>query len=195
MPASIYAVGSRLRAKSVCMLLQPGLLCRACRAVLALAWSQRIGAALFVRSNMAWAASIVGCRNGWRCHLQPNALCYVHRRPQICCCLCRAVTVQSLHLCRTCGCAFPAATLPTSCACPMPEPTHPAAALLDLLLLLIPHASNCWPCCCCLQALVYSVGRPDPWPTVVGYHELFHLLVAAAALMHYTAVYRVVRAQ
>jgi hemolysin III len=41
-------------------------------------------------------------------------------------------------------------------------------------------------------ALVYSRQRPDPWPAVFGYHEVFHALVLAAGLIFYIAVIRVV---
>jgi hemolysin III len=37
-------------------------------------------------------------------------------------------------------------------------------------------------------AVVYASRRPDPVPTVFGYHELFHALVIAAAACQYTAV-------
>lgn len=37
-------------------------------------------------------------------------------------------------------------------------------------------------------ALVYAFRRPDPAPTVFGYHEIFHALVIAAAIAHFTAV-------
>ncbi len=36
-----------------------------------------------------------------------------------------------------------------------------------------------------LGALVYALRRPDPWPSTFGYHEIFHLLVIAAAVLHY----------
>jgi hemolysin III len=46
-----------------------------------------------------------------------------------------------------------------------------------------------------LGGLLYSVGaviyahkRPDPVPTVFGYHELFHLLVIVAAALQYAVV-------
>ena len=39
-----------------------------------------------------------------------------------------------------------------------------------------------------LGALVYAVKRPDPWPAVFGYHEVFHALVIAAAICHFIAV-------
>jgi hemolysin III len=37
-------------------------------------------------------------------------------------------------------------------------------------------------------ALVYALRRPDPSPAVFGYHEIFHLLVIAAAAAQYAAV-------
>ncbi len=43
-----------------------------------------------------------------------------------------------------------------------------------------------------LGALVYSRRRPDPAPTVFGYHEVFHALVLLAGLVFYTMVIVVV---
>lgn len=43
-----------------------------------------------------------------------------------------------------------------------------------------------------LGAVVYAKKRPDPVPTVFGYHEVFHALVLVAATMHYAAVALVV---
>jgi hemolysin III len=37
-------------------------------------------------------------------------------------------------------------------------------------------------------AIVHAARRPDPWPAVFGYHEVFHVLVIAAALLHYAAL-------
>jgi hemolysin III len=37
-------------------------------------------------------------------------------------------------------------------------------------------------------AVVYTLRRPDPAPAVFGYHEVFHALVIAAALLHFVAV-------
>jgi hemolysin III len=37
-------------------------------------------------------------------------------------------------------------------------------------------------------AIVYARRRPDPAPTVFGYHEIFHALVIAAAGAHFAAV-------
>lgn len=45
-----------------------------------------------------------------------------------------------------------------------------------------------------IGALIYALRRPDPFPTVFGYHEIFHLLVIVAAAFHYAAVVTVVGA-
>jgi hemolysin III len=39
-----------------------------------------------------------------------------------------------------------------------------------------------------LGAVVYTVRRPDPMPTVLGYHELFHILVIVAAALQYAVI-------
>ncbi len=39
-----------------------------------------------------------------------------------------------------------------------------------------------------LGAVVYARRRPDPAPAVFGYHEVFHLLVIAAAGTHYATL-------
>jgi hemolysin III len=41
-------------------------------------------------------------------------------------------------------------------------------------------------------AVVYGLHRPDPWPAVFGYHEVFHALVVGAGLVFYAAVLGVV---
>ena len=37
-------------------------------------------------------------------------------------------------------------------------------------------------------AVIYALQRPDPSPNVFGYHEIFHVLVIAAAATHFAAV-------
>jgi hemolysin III len=37
-------------------------------------------------------------------------------------------------------------------------------------------------------AAVYARGRPDPFPAVFGYHEVFHVLVIVAAALQYAVV-------
>ena len=39
-----------------------------------------------------------------------------------------------------------------------------------------------------LGALAYALKRPNPRPAVFGYHEVFHLLVVAAAAVHFIAI-------
>ena len=47
--------------------------------------------------------------------------------------------------------------------------------------------------------LVYSAGfvifvieRPNPWPGVVGFHEIWHIMVVVAAVLHYLLMYQYV---
>jgi hemolysin III len=37
-------------------------------------------------------------------------------------------------------------------------------------------------------AAIYALRRPDPWPTTFGFHEVFHALVVAAAVIHFVAI-------
>jgi hemolysin III len=37
-------------------------------------------------------------------------------------------------------------------------------------------------------AVIYALRRPDPIPTVFGYHEVFHTLVIAAAALQYAVI-------
>jgi hemolysin III len=39
-----------------------------------------------------------------------------------------------------------------------------------------------------LGGLVYAARKPDPWPRVFGYLEVFHLLVVAGSALHYSLV-------
>jgi hemolysin III len=39
-----------------------------------------------------------------------------------------------------------------------------------------------------IGAIGYHLRKPDPRPAVFGYHEVFHLYVAAAAACHYVAI-------
>jgi hemolysin III len=43
-------------------------------------------------------------------------------------------------------------------------------------------------------AVVYAVRRPDPFPRVFGYHEVFHALVIVAAVLHFLVAARAVLA-
>jgi hemolysin III len=39
-----------------------------------------------------------------------------------------------------------------------------------------------------IGAVVYTSGRPNPWPKVFGYHEIFHALVIVAAGLQYAVI-------
>jgi hemolysin III len=37
-------------------------------------------------------------------------------------------------------------------------------------------------------AVIYAMRRPNPWPRTFGFHEIFHVLVIAAAAVHFVAM-------
>jgi hemolysin III len=37
-------------------------------------------------------------------------------------------------------------------------------------------------------AVIHAARRPDPWPEVFGYHELFHVFVLVALVLHFAAI-------
>jgi hemolysin III len=37
-------------------------------------------------------------------------------------------------------------------------------------------------------AVIYAARWPDPWPRTFGFHEIFHALVVAAAVIHFVAM-------
>ena len=39
-----------------------------------------------------------------------------------------------------------------------------------------------------IGAVVYALRRPNPWPRVFGFHEVFHAFVIAAAACHFVAM-------
>ena len=39
-----------------------------------------------------------------------------------------------------------------------------------------------------IGAIVFALGRPDPWPRVFGFHEIFHVFVILAAITHFVAM-------
>jgi hemolysin III len=39
-----------------------------------------------------------------------------------------------------------------------------------------------------IGGVIYARKRPNPWPNTFGYHEIFHLLVIGAVILHYYAV-------
>lgn len=42
-------------------------------------------------------------------------------------------------------------------------------------------------------AIIYALKRPNPWPRVLAYHEIFHLLVIVAAILHFVVISRLMR--
>lgn len=46
--------------------------------------------------------------------------------------------------------------------------------------------------CYILGAIVYGLRRPDPWPRVFGFHEIFHLGTVAGYACHMIAIYMVI---
>ena len=56
-----------------------------------------------------------------------------------------------------------------------------------------------WWCCCApavpaniLGAIVYALRKPDPWPRVFGFHEIFHCGTVAGYACHMVAIYMVI---
>jgi hemolysin III len=39
-----------------------------------------------------------------------------------------------------------------------------------------------------IGAVIHAARRPDPWPEVFGYHELFHVFVLVALILHFAAI-------
>ena len=37
-------------------------------------------------------------------------------------------------------------------------------------------------------AAIYAIRRPNPWPRIFGYHEVFHALIVAGSAVHYAAI-------
>lgn len=43
-----------------------------------------------------------------------------------------------------------------------------------------------------LGALIYASKRPNPWPKIFGFHEIFHVVVMLGSSAHFWVVYRYV---
>jgi hemolysin III len=41
-----------------------------------------------------------------------------------------------------------------------------------------------------IGAIVYVRRKPNPWPAVFGYHEIFHVFVVGAGVLHFIAFWR-----
>jgi hemolysin III len=42
-------------------------------------------------------------------------------------------------------------------------------------------------------AIIYALKKPNPWPRVFGYHEVFHALTLVGALLHFAVIVQMVR--
>lgn len=40
-----------------------------------------------------------------------------------------------------------------------------------------------------IGAVIYATEKPDPWPKVFGFHEIWHLFVMAGSFCHFWAIY------
>ena len=40
-----------------------------------------------------------------------------------------------------------------------------------------------------IGAVIYAFKRPDPWPRLLGFHEIFHLFVMAGSFCHFWVMY------
>jgi hemolysin III len=61
-------------------------------------------------------------------------------------------------------------------------------AALDPLTFGLLIAGGAW---FTVGAIVYLLRRPDPWPAVFGYHEVFHVMIILGCACHFAAVARV----
>ena len=43
-----------------------------------------------------------------------------------------------------------------------------------------------------IGAVIYALKKPDPWPNVIGYHEIFHVFIVLGSISHYWVMYRYV---
>jgi len=43
-----------------------------------------------------------------------------------------------------------------------------------------------------LGAVIYASKRPNPWPGLFGFHEIFHVAVVLGAGLHYAAIFRMI---
>ena len=46
-----------------------------------------------------------------------------------------------------------------------------------------------------IGAIIYALKRPNPYPKVFGYHEIFHLLVIAGAALHFIVIFNIIKNQ
>ena len=73
-------------------------------------------------------------------------------------------------------------------------------AIVPVIPVLITHLTGGQLALLIAGGLTYTVGfpvlirrRPNPWPTVFGYHEIWHFCTVAAAGLHFALVAKIVR--
>ena len=57
-------------------------------------------------------------------------------------------------------------------------------SILTLLLVLLLAGGMMY----MIGGAIYAARRPDPWPRVFGFHEVFHTFVVAGSLLHFAAI-------
>jgi hemolysin III len=40
-----------------------------------------------------------------------------------------------------------------------------------------------------IGAVIYAFKKPNPWPKILGFHEIFHIFVLFGSFSHYLVVY------
>lgn len=65
--------------------------------------------------------------------------------------------------------------------------------ILPMLWEIMPHSFIYWigigGLFYTLGAVIYAIKKPDPYPGVFGFHEIWHLFVMGGAFSHFWAVY------
>ena len=41
-----------------------------------------------------------------------------------------------------------------------------------------------------IGAVIYGLKKPDPYPGILGFHEIFHLFVLAGSFSHFWMIYK-----
>jgi len=67
-----------------------------------------------------------------------------------------------------------------------------AVLVIHEIVVLLPVVALAWlvggGLCYTVGGVVYALKRPDPWPGVFGFHEVWHLFVIGGAVCHYLLV-------
>jgi hemolysin III len=41
-----------------------------------------------------------------------------------------------------------------------------------------------------IGAIIYALKKPNPWPNVFGFHEIWHIFVIAGSFCHFITMYK-----